>query len=143
MSGHSGYQRWVPQNSKTFALSAFTSGTPTFSRDIFVGSEARFQTRLMAHNSYRNGFIMIYNLSYDHRGDISIYNCQFRTSVLMKHSRFPSSEIQHLPIQEWNSDMDVAWNWFWDRLEHMLMDRKTLQPGVGRTGRFGSGQLVC
>lgn len=29
-------------------------------------------------------------------------------------------------VKEWNSDMDVAWNWFWDRLEQMLMDRKTL-----------------
>eukprot|EP00435_Cladocopium_sp_Y103_P045546 s1188_g13.t1 len=29
-------------------------------------------------------------------------------------------------VKDWNSDMDVAWNWFWDRLEHMLMDRKTL-----------------
>lgn len=29
-------------------------------------------------------------------------------------------------VKDWNSGMDVAWNWFWDRLEQMLVDRKTL-----------------
>jgi len=29
-------------------------------------------------------------------------------------------------VKEWNMEMDVAWNWFWDRIVGMLSDRKTL-----------------